>query len=144
MYVLSRTKILGQNSTTWLIPSMILNFSSYKDGLPSPKTITMLLTTLTWGSSPASPKAGVSIPSAWVFTWCVAKTLSHSVLLAIIRHCRELPACQIWLERVRIPADAAAERKLLPGGRVLDVQGALLALELDRSVKFGFEGGTNQ
>ena len=44
------------------------------------------------------------------------------------------------LESVRVPADAAAERKLLPGGRVLHVQGALLALELDRSVKFGFEG----
>ena len=48
------------------------------------------------------------------------------------------------LESVHVPADTAAKRKLLPGGRVLDVQGALLALELDRSVKFGFEGGMNQ
>ena len=71
---------------------------------------------------------------------CCKKTLSHLVLFAISRHCRELRACPTRLERVRVPVDAAAERKLLPGGRVLDVQGALLALELDGSVKFGFEG----
>ena len=88
---------------------MILNFSSYKDGLPSPKTITMLLTTLAkWleGAGSLAPKHESASPQH-EFSLDHLMCCKNFVLLVISRHCRELRACSMWLKRVHVPADAS-------------------------------------